>query len=80
MKVKSESEVGQSCPTPSDPMDCSLPGSSVHLCGNAEQTFKNSQDNLAEDQKYEKLILLCIKFIIVATVFETSWNWHKDRF
>ena len=30
MKVKSENEVAQSCPTPSDPMDCSLPGSSVH--------------------------------------------------
>ena len=38
MKVKRESEVAQvvylkviqSCPTPSDPMDCSLPGSSVH--------------------------------------------------
>ena len=30
MKVKSESEVAQSCPTPSDPMDCSLSGSSVH--------------------------------------------------
>ena len=30
MKVKSESEVAQLCPTPSDPMDCSLPGSSVH--------------------------------------------------
>ena len=30
MKVKSESEVAQSCPTPSNPMDCSLPGSSVH--------------------------------------------------
>ena len=30
MKVKSESEVTQSCPTPSDPMDCSLPASSVH--------------------------------------------------
>ena len=30
MKVKSESEVAQSCPTLSDPMDCSLPGSSVH--------------------------------------------------
>ena len=30
MKVKSESEVDQSCPTLSDPMDCSLPGSSVH--------------------------------------------------
>ena len=31
MKVKSESEVAQSCPTLRDPMDCSLPGSSV--CG-----------------------------------------------
>ena len=31
MKVKRESEVAQSCPTLSDPMDCSLPGSSV--CG-----------------------------------------------
>ena len=30
MKVKSESEVAQSCPTPSDPMECSLPGSSAH--------------------------------------------------
>ena len=30
MKVKNESEVPQSCPTGSDPMDCSLPGSSVH--------------------------------------------------
>ena len=30
MKVKSESEVNQFCPTLSDPMDCSLPGSSIH--------------------------------------------------
>ena len=30
MKVKSESEVTQSCLTLSDPVDCSLPGSSVH--------------------------------------------------
>ena len=30
MKVKSESEVAQSCPTHSDPMDSSLPGFSVH--------------------------------------------------
>ena len=29
MKVKSESEVAQSCLTLSDPMDCSLPGSSI---------------------------------------------------
>ena len=30
MKVKSEREVAQSCPTLSDPMDCNLPGSSIH--------------------------------------------------
>ena len=30
MRVKSESEVAQSCPTLSDPMDCSPPGSSIH--------------------------------------------------
>ena len=30
MKVKSESEVAQSCPTLRNPMDCSLPGSSIH--------------------------------------------------
>ena len=30
MKVKSESKVAQSCPTLSDPMDCSLPSSSIH--------------------------------------------------
>ena len=30
IKMKSESEVAQSCPTLSDPVDCSLPGSSIH--------------------------------------------------
>ena len=30
MKVKSEREVAQPCPAPSDPMDCSPPGSSAH--------------------------------------------------
>ena len=30
MKVKSESQVAQSCLTLSDPMDCSLPGPSIH--------------------------------------------------
>ena len=30
MKVKSESEIAQSCLTPSNPTDCSLPGSSIH--------------------------------------------------
>jgi len=30
MKLKSESEVTQLCPTLRDPMDCSLPDSSIH--------------------------------------------------
>ena len=30
MKVKNESEVAQSCPTPSNPMDCGLPSCSIH--------------------------------------------------
>ena len=30
MKVKRESDIAQLCPTPSDPINCSLPGSSVH--------------------------------------------------
>ena len=30
MKVKSESEIAQSCLTLRNPMDCSLPGSSIH--------------------------------------------------
>ena len=30
MKVKRDSEVAQSCPTPSDPMACSPPGPSIH--------------------------------------------------
>ena len=39
MKVKSESEVAQPCPTLSDPMDCSLPGSSVHETPNHAEIF-----------------------------------------
>ena len=37
-EVKSEREVAQSCPTISDPMDCSLPGSSVREIFPGEST------------------------------------------
>ena len=65
MKVKSESEVTQSCPTLSDPMDCSLPDSSVHeifqarvlewgaiAFSNNEQLLVNKLDNLEEIDKF----------------------------
>ena len=43
MKVKSESEAAQSCPTLSDPMDCSLPGSSVHGIFQARIYFSSTK-------------------------------------
>ena len=53
MKVKSESEVAQSCPTLSNSMDCSLPGSSVHFPGKSTgvgnmrmmQFLENEEEN-----------------------------------
>ena len=46
MKVKSESEVAQLCPTLRDPMDCSPPGSSVHGIFQARPMY-NCQCNLS---------------------------------
>ena len=63
MKVKSESEVTKFCPTLSDPMDCSLPGSSVHGIFQAEvlewgaialsrATLKNNNNNYKWSQMH----------------------------
>ena len=49
MKVKSESEVVQSCPTLSDPMDCSLTDSSVH--GIFQARVKNTLKNRTQNRK-----------------------------
>ena len=54
MKVKSESEVTLSCPTLSDPMDCSLPGSYIHRIFQARVlewgAIAFSRSNLAHTQ------------------------------
>ena len=61
MKVKSESEVAQLCLTLSDPMDCSLPGSSVHGILQARVlewgaiAFSDLQMNRMETCKVSKL-------------------------
>ena len=58
MKAKSESEVTQSCPTVSDPMDCNLPGSSVHGIFQARVlewvaiAFSNARDNPPQKKNY----------------------------
>jgi len=62
MKVKNESEVTQSCPTLHDPMDCSLPGSSVHGTFQAralEWGVVLSKINQAEKYKYCMISLIC---------------------
>ena len=62
MKVKSESEVTQLCPTLRDPMDCSLPGSSIHGIFQARVlewgaiAFSNNKSNDKQKLKSKKLI------------------------
>ena len=55
MKVKSQSEVAQSCPTLSDPMDCSLAGSSVH--GFSRQEYWSGCQEINPEYSLEGLML-----------------------
>ena len=57
MKVKSESEVAQSCLTRSDPMDCSPPGSSIHGTFQARVLEWGAITFSAEDIKYSQNIV-----------------------
>ena len=65
MKVKSQSEVAQSCPTLCDPMDCSLPGSSVHGIFQARVlewgaiAFSNVYITMHKIETNENLLLCC---------------------
>ena len=65
MKVKRESEVAQPCPTLSDPMDCSLPGSSVHEIFQARVlewgAIAFSEQAILEPAKYE--------------IRDVKWKW-----
>ena len=56
MEVKSESEVSQSCPTLNDPMDCSLPGSSVHGIFQAKSTGVGCHCFLSYNQEFIAII------------------------
>ena len=63
MKVKSEREVAQLCPTLCDPMDCSLPGSSIHGVFQARVLERGatafSMDGPREHHAAAKLLQLC---------------------
>ena len=78
MKVKSESEVAQSCPTFSDPMDCSLSGSSVHGIFQA-RVLEWGAIAFSDLSIYYLSILDALKgFVNIGTMLITvviSWVW-----
>ena len=62
MRVKSESEVAQSCKTPSDPMDRSLPGSSAHGIFQAKVLkWGATAFSMAESEEELKRLLMKVK-------------------
>ena len=75
MKVESQSEVTQSCPTPSDPMDCSLPGSSIHGICQARVlewgaiAFSDSRPRSLQRQKKKKK---------VEEIYNPELTWTKE--
>ena len=84
MKVKSESEVAQSCPTLSDPMDCSLPGSSVHgifqariLEWGAIAFSMTNLDNILKSRDITWLTNVClVKAMVFPVVIYGCENWN----
>ena len=66
MKLKSESEVAQSCQTLSNPMDCSPPGSSVHGIFQARVlewgaiAFSEPLDHRRQQLELESLVFSCL--------------------
>ena len=77
MKVKSESEVTQSCPTLSDPMDCSLPGSSVHRTNHPSHSDNGSpppSDLSIDLPAFLVGVAKCIVFPMLAFSPERRWS------
>ena len=79
MKAKSESEVAQSCPTLSDPMDYSLPGSSIHGIFQArvlEQVAISSSSIYPEETIVEKDTHTPV---FITAVFTIARTWKQPR-
>ena len=76
MKVKSESEVAQSCLTCIDPMDCSLPGSSVHGIFQTMNKFTKmfGKQNRSMKQKRKR------KNNVFSPFLDLGESWHSDFF
>ena len=75
MKVKSESEVTQLCPTLSDPMDCSPPGSSLH--GIFQASVLEWGAIAFSEEKLKLLKFICRQINIDKVYFLTSHTSHS---
>ena len=77
MKVKSESEVAQSCLTLGDPMDCSLPGSSIHGVFQARVlewgavAFSVIGEIRQRQTMLTDVILFCVRLILAYSIINT---------
>ena len=86
MKVKSEGEVARSCPTLSDPMDCSPPGSSIHgfsrqehwsgapLRSPAEKRVPSKRMNLLQNYYLKDLRLKAHHRVYVPSLLWQRWS------
>ena len=77
MKVKSESEVMQSCPTLCDPMDCSLPGSSIHGIFQA-RVLEWGAIAFSIQSNNKKTIQFLKGRKILRDFTEVALKWHKS--
>ena len=79
LKVKSDSEVAQSCPAPSDPMDCSLPGSSIHGIFQAwvrESVAIAFSPSFLNEKKKKKLYIVVIIHMVCLGMPSSKLSWH----
>ena len=79
MKVKSESEDPQSCPTLCDPTDCSLPGSSVH--GTLQARVLECGAIAFSDKPIivQYYIADCVTWVPRLTLLNLRTNWTFER-
>ena len=77
IKVKRESDVAQSCPTLRDPMDCSLPGSSIHGIFQARVLEWGAIAFYVVAWHDVILSKRCVKTVVIMTIFYPHPLWEK---